>query len=317
LKPADIPFDEATRLAKLRSLDILDTAPEERFDRVVRMAQRMFHVPMALVSLVDENRQWFKACVGLDADETSREVSFCAHAILGDEVFIVPDATADERFAENPLVTGDPNIRFYAGCPLRFRGGSKLGTLCLIDTKPRTLDEEEIQMLKDLAATVEHELVSLQVATIDALTGLSNRRGFISHSQHLIELCKNESLPATLIYLDLDDFASINERFGKSEGDDVLVAFASQMQGFFRDSDIVGRVGSDEFAVLLTNVGSKQTEKRIQQFVEKLESYNQAADRDYDVTLSFANVEYNPESYDNVEQMLELASQLLSSQRQA
>ncbi len=122
MKAPDIPQDEQARIKALRSLNVLDTPSEERFDRLTRLAKRMFDVPIALVSLVDENRQWFKSCIGLDVSETPRDISFCGHAILGSEVFIIPDTKKDERFTDNPLVLNDPHIRFYAGCPLRYIG---------------------------------------------------------------------------------------------------------------------------------------------------------------------------------------------------
>ncbi|NND64743.1 MAG: GAF domain-containing protein, partial [Gammaproteobacteria bacterium] len=126
-----IPSDEKARIEALHSLNILDTETEERFDRLTRLAKRMFDVDIALVSLVDVNRQWFKSCQGLDASETPRDISFCGHAILGEDAFVIPDAVKDDRFKFNPLVTGEPFIRFYAGIPLRYADGSKLGTVCL------------------------------------------------------------------------------------------------------------------------------------------------------------------------------------------
>ncbi|MFT5390936.1 MAG: hypothetical protein ACI8PT_001127 [Gammaproteobacteria bacterium] len=142
------PAQELSRVAALKSLSVLDTPPEERFDRLTRIARQVFDVRIALVSLVDENRQWFKSKVGLDVDETSREVSFCSHAILGDKTMVVPDASKDERFANNPLVVDEPHIRFYAGCPLRGPDGHRLGTLCLIDSNPRSLDHKQLEMIK-------------------------------------------------------------------------------------------------------------------------------------------------------------------------
>ncbi len=154
----DIPANEAERLAALHALKVLDTPAEARFDRITRVAQRHFDVPIALVSLVDEGRQWFKSCQGLDATETSRDISFCGHAILNDAILIVPDATEDPRFADNPLVTGSPNIRFYAGTPLHAPGGERVGTLCVIDTQRRAFGAGDIAMLRDLADCVEEEL---------------------------------------------------------------------------------------------------------------------------------------------------------------
>ncbi|MDP1940782.1 MAG: PAS domain S-box protein, partial [Gallionella sp.] len=157
LEPAT-PFDEASRLATLRGLEILDTPPEERFDRLTRLAQYIFGVPVALVSLVDSNRQWFKSCQGLDVSETPRSISFCGHAILDDQVFIVPDTLLDPRFADNPLVTSAPHIRFYAGHPLKAKNGSRLGTLCVIDSRPHHLSPIERDCLRDLAQCVSDEL---------------------------------------------------------------------------------------------------------------------------------------------------------------
>ncbi|MDE2510550.1 MAG: CHASE3 domain-containing protein, partial [Elusimicrobia bacterium] len=158
--PAPLPSDESERLTTLRSLGLLDTPAEERFDRIVRLAQNLFDVPIALISLVDADRQWFKAKQGLEADQTPRDVSFCAHAILGSEIMEVPDATQDERFWDNPLVTGAPDLRFYAGAPLSAPNGRKIGTLCLIDRTPRKLTGAQQQILLDLAELVESEIAA-------------------------------------------------------------------------------------------------------------------------------------------------------------
>lgn len=153
-----IPPDETMRLAALQRSGILDTPPDPSFDRITCMVARIFQVPVSLVTLVDEHRQWFKSCYGLTVKETDREVSFCSHAILQDTVMVVPNALDDPRFATNPLVTGDPNIRFYAGAPLRTADGFKLGTLCIIDLTPRTISKEEQATLADLAALVTDEI---------------------------------------------------------------------------------------------------------------------------------------------------------------
>ena len=161
--PAPIPADEAQRLQALREMLILDTPPEERFDRVVRFAADEFDMPIVLVSLVDANRQWFKARVGLDACETDRESSFCGHAIMQPQLLVVEDALSDERFHDNPLVTGDPNIRFYAGAPLQLPTGEIVGTLCMIDRQPRTLDAVDRAILGSLRDLVVGELVAQEV----------------------------------------------------------------------------------------------------------------------------------------------------------
>ena len=156
--PPPLPENEIQRLTALWRMEVLETPREERFDRVVTLAHKLFHVPIALVSLVDKDRQWFKACYGIDTPETSREASFCAHAILQDDLFEVPNALQDPRFAENPLVLGAPSIRFYAGYPIKSLEGFNLGTLCIIDTIPRKLTDTEKDSLRDLARIVENEL---------------------------------------------------------------------------------------------------------------------------------------------------------------
>jgi GAF domain-containing protein len=156
------PANEPDRLRALRQLLILDTPPEERFDRLTAFATQEFDVPTALLSLVDDDRQWFKSRVGMGQCETSRGISFCGHAILQDDIMVVPDVNLDERFTDNPLVTGEPHIRFYAGAPLRLPGGQNVGTLCLMDDKPRTLDAIDLAILASLRDLAVEELVRRQ-----------------------------------------------------------------------------------------------------------------------------------------------------------
>ncbi|GKS86034.1 GAF domain-containing protein [Acidovorax sp. SUPP1855] len=159
MTPARTPENEAQRLRALQELMLLDTPPEERFDRFVRFAAEQLDAPIALMSLIDDQRQWFKSRVGLDVPETSRDVSFCAHAILQPDLFVVEDANLDARFADNPMVTQAPHIRFYAGAPLCAPTGERLGTLCIIDTKPRSLTVTERAVLRALG-TLANETIA-------------------------------------------------------------------------------------------------------------------------------------------------------------
>ena len=191
MQTAPIPENEAERLAALYALDILDTPTEDRFDRITRLATSLFQVPVAYIAFVDENRQWFKSACGLSATETGRDVAFCAHTILNKDLLIIPDTLADSRFADNPLVIGEPHIRFYAGYPLSSPEGYKVGTLCLVDQKPRDLAEDERHLLADLGHALEDQLTLVDVITLQqellevkhrieqANTALESRNRFI------------------------------------------------------------------------------------------------------------------------------------------
>ena len=158
--PAPIPTDDERRLRALREMLILDTPPEERFDRVVQFAAEEFDMPIVLVSLVDASRQWFKARVGLEVCESARESSFCGHAIMQPEILVVENALEDVRFHDNPSVVGAPDVRFYAGAPLQLPGGEIVGTLCMIDRQPRTLDAIDLAIFGSLRELVVSELVA-------------------------------------------------------------------------------------------------------------------------------------------------------------
>ena len=168
--------DDAERIAKLRSLGILDSSADENFDRIVRLCRQIFDVEIATVSMVDEERQWFKAVEGFGVCETDREASFCNHTILGDEIFEVPDALADPQFATNPLVTGPPGIRYYAGAPIRY-DEFRLGALCLIDPSPRPpMGQTQREILSGLATIVEREIRTQRILreSVSFLTGFSD-----------------------------------------------------------------------------------------------------------------------------------------------
>lgn len=187
-----LPVNEAERLQALKVLDILDSQPEARFDRITRIAQHLFDVPIALISLVDVERQWFKSRQGLQATETPRSVSFCGHAILQDDIFYIPDAQSDPRFADNPLVTGPPNVRAYAGAPLRVKADIRIGTLCIIDTQPRTFSTQNLVDLRNLADWVQSELNMIKLSEATTLIR--------AHEAHLKTVLS--SVPDCILTLD-------------------------------------------------------------------------------------------------------------------
>jgi len=311
MKKPNLPKDEKDRIDHLNALNILDTQSEERFDRLTRMAKRMFNVPIALVSLVDSNRQWFKSCFGLDVRETPRDISFCGHAILGDDIFLIPDATKDERFADNPLVTDAPNIRFYAGCPLRLPNSRKMGTLCIIDDKPRNFDDEDLLILKDLAVMVENEIAAIEYATIDELTKISNRRGFMMLADKSLSYCKRHQVKLSLAYLDLDNFKPINDEFGHKEGDCALVVFSRLILENIRESDIFARIGGDEFVVLFTNTSKQNALDAMSSLQKSMDEYNKNSNKEYDILYSNGIVEFDKTKHKSIADLVNEADKLM------
>lgn len=299
-----IPENEIERLRTLRSLNLLDRSPQERFDRITRLARKLFNVSISSVSLIDADRQWFLSAFGLEVKETSRDISFCGHAILGDEIFTVNDATLDARFVDNPLVTGNPNIRFYAACPISALDGSKVGTFCIFDSKPRELSEEEHSLLQDLGDMVAHEINTLQFATYDDLTDISNKRGFSILAEHALNMCKREDSPVSLIYIDLDNFKSINDQFGHAEGDRVLQAFGSLLKTTFRQSDVLGRIGGDEFALLFSRCSMSMCKINLNRLQSAIIEFNTANPMHYMIEISAGMVQFDPDKHVTVQDLL-------------
>lgn len=316
MQKPDIPDDEKSRVQELRSLDILDTPPEERFDRLTRIANRLFDVPIALVSLVDDDRQWFKSSVGLSSTETPRDISFCGHAILGDDIFVVNDTATDKRFVDNPLVVNDPNIRFYAGCPLTSLNGYKLGTMCLIDRAPRGFVKEDRTILKDLASMVEREIELTNLATNDELTGIPNRRGFKVLAEKSLKLCKRKHLPASVVYFDVDKFKRINDDYGHAEGDRTLLIIANNMQSVSRDSDVIARLGGDEFVIMFSDTSKETAEVVVKRFEESMDELCKQEALNYQISLSHGIVEYNPDIHSSIADLLNEGDKLMYAQKQ-
>jgi len=288
----------------LRALALLDTEKEERFDRLTRVATRMFNVPIALVTLVDSERQWFKSSVGIEIKETSRDISFCGHAILGDDILVINDATKDDRFVDNPFVKGDPNIRFYAGRPICTPDGFKIGTLCLIDSQPRDFEGKDMDDLNDLAVMVENELAAIELATMDELTDLSNRRGFTMLTEKYLNYFTRQHIFASLLFIDLNGFKGINDTYGHEEGDRALNTFAKALKDVGRSSDIFARLGGDEFVVLLANARQHEAQIYIKRLVTQLDTLRQQHRQPYHICFAQGVVEFDPQLPKSIEQLL-------------
>jgi len=305
------PLNEEERLATLRELDILDTPSEERFDRLTRLARRLFNVSVALVSLVDVDRQWFKSVEGLCFRETSRDTSFCGHAILEEDLLVIPDALADERFYDNPLVIDGPRIRFYAGCPLTVSGGIKLGSFCLMDTQPRDFSEDDRASLRDIGQIVVRELIAFELATKDMLTGMANRQTFRGIAEHALNICRQEQTPAVLVYFDLDNFKSINDRYGHAEGDRALVTFADSLHSVTRESDVTGRVGGDEFIALFIGSDGMQVSGIISRLRQVLDNRCRQMQLPYAIQFSAGDVPYDAARHASIARMIKEADRAM------
>ncbi|MBQ4859588.1 sensor domain-containing diguanylate cyclase [Pseudoalteromonas sp. MMG007] len=314
IKPT-VPVNEEARLRALKDLKILDTDQEERFDRVTRIARRMFNVAISLVTLIDEDRQFFKSKQGIEPRVLPRDTSFCGHTINNNDLLIINDTQTDERFFDNPFVLNDPNIRFYAGYPLVLPEALSIGTLCIADTKPRHFSYEDQQLLKDLGALVEQEIQSIQLATIDDLTKISNRRGFLSLAEHTFNMCKKNALPISIILFDLDKFKQINDFYGHHEGDLVLNMFAKTLLNVFKDADVIGRLGGDEFVVMISDSGESNNAVVLKYLADEINQVNIDSNKPYNISYSAGIVNYSSDTHQTVESMIEDADRAMYQQK--
>ncbi len=248
-------FEEERRLEALDRYDLLDTPKEETFDRIARLAKFIFRVPIAFISLLDGHRQWFKACQGFSGTESPREQAFCNVTIQQDQPLIIEDTFLDPRFAQNPFVTGDPYIRFYAGASLRSGDGYRLGALCIADTMPRAFGAEQVDALWDLARLATDEFELRLLAAKDSLTGALTRRAFKDQAHRAVALAVRQRQDLSCLVMDLDRFKTVNDSYGHPAGDMVLVGAVQACLAKLRETDLVGRLGGEEFAILLPGTG--------------------------------------------------------------
>lgn len=283
MKASEKSTNELSRIHDLENLNILYTPITKHFERITRITKALFNVPIVAISLVDQEKQWFKSIQGLDVCETSREVSFCSHTILQEDIFIINDTLLDPRFADNPLVKDNPRIRFYAGFPIKSKNGYKMGALCIIDNKPRNYTASELRLLRDMAALAEDELINqkrhaLQSELIqeldeyerknltDSLTRVWNRGGIEAILLKQLTLSRSQEKDFGLVLMDLDNFKHINDTYGHLCGDQVLIETSKLCIDSLRENDSFGRWGGEEFLMII-DVAEK---KKILEIVDRL-----------------------------------------------
>lgn len=261
------PGTEEERLYDLYALNVLDTSAETRFDRLTALVADVFRFPVVLISLVDRDREWFKSAFGWDRRQVERDISFCSHAIDSDNgVFLVPDTRRDPRFVRNPLVTGDPGIRFYAGVVVHGPAGHPIGTLCVIDRVPRSFDERMLDQLRQFAELVQHELhhvrelrrlrAAIEFSVYyDPLTRLPNRRLLGERLQHLIELSERDGRKVVVLLFNIEGLRLINESHGTATGDRILVELAARLRDGCPPGGTAARLEADECALVLPAPG--------------------------------------------------------------
>jgi diguanylate cyclase (GGDEF)-like protein len=295
--PAPTAYSEEERLEAVRQLDLLDMPPEPEFDELTRFAAAICEVPISIISLIDDRRQWYISSLGVPNRELPLERTFCQYTVVQDDLLVVEDTCDDERFATHPAVVSEPGVRFYAGISIHSPGGLPVGTLCVADTLPRQLSRQQLRSLRVLAhqanarlamrtqrlaleralaaareanarlAASEREVRIYQqeleaanqrlreMATIDSLTGLLNRRAFQERLPVEFAEARRHRRPLSVLLMDLDDFKRCNDRYGHECGDQVLTIFAHLLKNTVRSTDLLVRHGGEEFLVLLPNTG--------------------------------------------------------------
>jgi diguanylate cyclase (GGDEF)-like protein len=265
--------DDDARVLALRRLNVLDTAIEEPFEKIVTLVRTVLAVPIATVTLVDRDRQWFKAKRGLDQSETPRSISFCTHTIQQREPLLIENALDDPRFADSPMVVGPPYLRSYAGVPLRTPEGYNVGALCAIDTRPRHFSPADVAILANFANIVCDELELRLIAQVDHLTGALTRRGFVDQAEREIERAKRYGRATSLVMIDVDHFKRVNDTHGHAAGDQVLRQIAHLAEVTLRPSDQFGRIGGEEFALLLPETDGAAAVIAAERLRQKIEQH--------------------------------------------
>ncbi len=285
-----IPRGETIRLVALRASGLMGLPDDYALDCLTNVGARLFGVPICALTLVDANRQWFASCVGLEVNQTPRDISFCGHVVANRRPEVVEDTARDVRFADNPLVTGEPRVRFYAGYPIQAASGEVLGSLCLMDTRPREFPPRQLALLRELAVLAQLALAARQNGAvkltpaldadltrrqtmIDPLLRIWNHDGIVTLIEQSLQISVPHREPLSVLMIDIDHFSRVNESHGRAVGDRVMKAITRQLRAELRATDNVGRIGGDAFLVVQPNttaVAAARAARRIYESISAL-----------------------------------------------
>lgn len=337
---APLPENEFQRVRTLRSFQILDTPPEPSYDDITKLASYVCETPVALISLVDRERLWFKSRIGMPFTEASREMAFCTHAILQPDLFMVSDTQQDERFADSPLVTGEAKVRFYAAAPLITAGGEALGTICVIDQVPRTLNARQQELLRALARQVMVQLelhrhikeqeqqarlmeeyqkslketnARLEEAILtDDVTGFRNTRFLHEYLTTFLAPGHGRSRTISLVFFDMDDFKRAVDAHGHQMGSRMLREVARTVNRLLGPEDHIVRYGGDEFIVLLPGQGKKESYPLVVRMKNAIHETPFLREEQFDVHLTASfGLAACPDDATDLNQLLAVADQYL------
>jgi diguanylate cyclase (GGDEF)-like protein len=315
--------NEESRLKALKDMQILDTPIEERFERITRLAKKAFNVPVCAISCIDQHRQWFKSIHGLDTTQTPRCISFCQHTILQHDAFVINDARFDDRFDNNPLVTGDSEVVFYAGVPIYSSDGLPVAAFCVLDHEPRSFDDDDVDALRDFAKMVEYELYtsapnpiaqavvdhvgeSWKSSLVDPLTRLWNHVGLTTMLSGSLDEAKSNQQEICVSIIDFVGFNQVNEQLGHVSGDDLLKWISKDLLKMINEKNVLGRIRGDCF-LLITNLNNAQHDgfaelREIHSFLNTYPIYG-IEDRDT-LGSTIASLRVPPSWGGNVEELL-------------
>jgi diguanylate cyclase (GGDEF)-like protein len=323
------------KIANIHSLDLFYTPLEERFERITRVARRALHVPVAAISLLNDDKQWFKSAAGWGISELPRDQAICRLTVEGNAPLVIPDTLADPRVAHLPIVAGAPRFRSYAGHPLADEHGNVVGTFCVFDLRTRDFSGADRQTLLDLAAMAQRELLSDQLthahaaltsklglarreALMDPLTHLWNRRGASVLLKGAFTEADQRNTPLALALLDLDNFKRVNDNHGHQTGDEVLRRVASRLLSSVRGDDAICRMGGDEFLVLMADTDAAVAQRVAERIRHSIgDTPVPTRDGTMSVSVSLGCIVRQPRDANTLEMLLERADQALMESKAA